>query len=1096
MRTALGAFPLFIVLLAISPAPARAAVAATTTTLAVTSSTGAATSVSSGTAITLTATVKAGATSVQAGLVKFCDATAAYCTDIHLIGIGQLTTSGSAVVKFVPGPGLHSYKAEFAGTTTDASSSSAASSLTVGTAPTTTAIAQSGSTGDYTLKATVTGKARATGPTGKVTFLDTTSQNAVLGTAELGNASEGFTWATPQSPATAVEPQSIVVADFNSDGIPDLAIGTNGTSATDGIGSINILLGNGDGTFQAAKTFTGLAGNQLIIAAPFVTGGPQDIISANNSASTTNNGFLFVGDGKGGLGVGTPLSLGIDTITAIISGDFNGDGKEDFVVGGQVFGVPAFNVFLGNGNGTFNQGTLNATSNVPITALGAGDFTGQGALDIAVAHTDGTVDIFLQDGEGDFFPNAGTQAGSSPSAIVVGDFNGDGKADLAITNSTADSVSILLGNGSGGFTAIASPSTGAAPNSIAVGDFNGDGIADLAVANSGADTVTILLGKGDGTFTVEPVLDTGATPVSLAIGAFNGNDSSDIAVVNEDPASNASASTATILLSQLTQTATATATGIAPAGAGTHLVDASYAGDSVFAASVSSTTSLTGTGSSVTMSVAPTSLTFSAQVGSTSAAQTVKLTNTGTSAVSISSVSATGDFVVSSACGGSLAVGANCLLSVTFVPTTAGSLSGTLSVSDNATGSPQTVTLNGTATAPPPTLSISPASLTFASQLAGTTSSPQTVTLANTSKYPATISSVIASTGYAVSSACGTTLAAGGSCLLSVTFVPTTAGTIAGKITITDNASGSPQTVALSGAATTPPPTVTVAPASLTFSAMPVGSSSTAQTVTLTNTGSVAVSVASITVSGDYSQTNTCGTSVAAGATCAISVVFTPTTSGARSGTLTITDNAGGSPQTVALAGTGTSVALAPSTTSLTINSPGSSATDAITISSAQGFSGTVNLTCAVTSQVSGNINNPPTCSINPASGQVTADSALTATLTVSTTGSGSSSQVAGIDPRQTRTGGQGGSRRGLLPAGISFAALLFVGCLPRRRWREMGLVVLLALGLGCAFTAVGCGGSSSKPTNTGTTTGSYQVVVTASSGTVTASSTINLTVQ
>ena len=278
-----------------------------------------------------------------------------------------------------------------------------------------------------------------------------------------------------------------------------------------------------------------------------------------------------------------------DTITAIITGDFNGDGKQDFIVGGLAFGVPAFNVFLGNGNGTFNSGTLNATSDVPITALGAGDFTGQGALDIAVVHSDGTVDIFLQDGVGDFYPNAGTMAGSSPTAIAIADFNGDGKADLAITNSAQDSVSILLGNGSGNFTAAASPPTGSTPKAIAVGDFNGDGIADLAVANSGADTVTVLLGKGDGTFTVEPVLDTGNTPVSLAIGPFNGADTSDIAVANEDPASNASTGTATILLAQLTQTAIAT-TGIAPI-AGTHLVDASYPGDSNYAASVSTTTS-------------------------------------------------------------------------------------------------------------------------------------------------------------------------------------------------------------------------------------------------------------------------------------------------------------------------------------------------------------------------------------------------------------------------------------------------------------------------------------------------------------------------
>ena len=416
-RTALGVLLLFMALVAISPAPARAAAAATTTTLAITSSTGAVTSVTSGTAVTLTATVKAGTTAVQSGLVKFCNATAAHCTDIHLVGIGQLTTSGTAVLKFVPGPGLHSYKAEFVGTAADAASSSAASSLTVNGAPTTTTIAQSGSAGNYTLKATVAGHGSAIDPTGKVSFLDTSKQNAVLGTAQLGTASEGFSWTTPQSPATGAEPNSIVVADFNGDGIPDIAVGTNGTTATKGIGSINLLLGNGDGTFQAAKTYTGLAGNQIIIAAPFVTGGPEDILSVNTSSSTTNNALIFLGGGKGGLGTSTHLSLGIDTVTALITGDFNGDGKQDFVVAGQAFGVPAFDVVLGKGNGTFNAGTLNATS-VPITALGAGDFTGSGALDLAIVHSDGTVDIFLQDEVGDFSPASGTHAGSSPPSRV------------------------------------------------------------------------------------------------------------------------------------------------------------------------------------------------------------------------------------------------------------------------------------------------------------------------------------------------------------------------------------------------------------------------------------------------------------------------------------------------------------------------------------------------------------------------------------------------------------------------------------------------------------------------------------------------------
>ena len=617
-RPAIGS--LFFILFVLGANQAHAAAVATTTTLAILNGSVSVTSVPSDTAVTLTATVKAGSVAVPAGLVYFCDAAAAHCTDIHRVGTGQLTTSGSAVFKFIPGPGIHSYKAEFAGTTTDAASSSVASSLSVSGVPAVTTIAQSGSAGDYTLKATVTGSGSAAGPTGKVSFLDTSNQNAVLGTAELGTATKSFAWTTPQSPATAAEPQSIVVADFNSDGIPDLAIATDGTSATKNIGSIQILLGKGDGTFQSAKTFTGLAGDQLLVAAPFVTGGPEDILTVSNTSTGTNNALLLIGDGKGGFTVGTPFSLGgVLDVSALITGDFNGDGRQDFIVGGQIYGVPAFNVYLGNGNGTFNGGTLNATSDVSITALAAGDFTGRGALDIAVVHSDGTVDIFLQDGVGDFFPSNGTRAGSSPSAIAVADFNGDGKADLAITNSAQDNVTILLGDGTGNFTAAASPGTGSSPKSIAVGDFNGDGIPDLAVTNSGSNNVTILLGKGDGTFTAEPALDAGITPGSLATGAFNGDDNSDIAVVNEEAAS--SAGSATILLAQLTETATASASGIAPTSAGTHLVNASYAGDATYHASVSATTSISG---SVKQAVAPI---LSPAAGTYTVAQKVTLTD-------------------------------------------------------------------------------------------------------------------------------------------------------------------------------------------------------------------------------------------------------------------------------------------------------------------------------------------------------------------------------------------------------------------------------------------------------------------------------------
>jgi hypothetical protein len=157
--------------------------AATTTTLAETSGGSAVTTVASGSVVTLTATVNSGAGPVTTGQVNFCDATATYCTDVHILGTAQLTSAGAAMMKFFPGIGSHSYKAVFVGTTSNAASSSSTSSLTVpGKYSTTTAIAQSSNAGNYVLAATVSG-AGANVPAGTVSFLDTSNANQLLGTA-------------------------------------------------------------------------------------------------------------------------------------------------------------------------------------------------------------------------------------------------------------------------------------------------------------------------------------------------------------------------------------------------------------------------------------------------------------------------------------------------------------------------------------------------------------------------------------------------------------------------------------------------------------------------------------------------------------------------------------------------------------------------------------------------------------------------------------------------------------------------------------------------------------------------------------------------
>ena len=321
------------------------------------------------------------------------------------------------------------------------------------------------------------------------------------------------------------------------------------------------------------------------------------------------------------------------------------------------------------------------------------------------------------------------------------------------------------------------------------------------------------------------------------------------------------------------------------------------------------TTSATAPAASLT----PISLAFASQaVGATSAAQSVTLTNTGTAALSISSIALTGtnpgNFAETNNCGSSVAAGANCTISVTFKPSVSGAATAALSIADNVSGSPQSVSLSGTGAAS--SASLSPTSLTFASQTVGASSAAQTITLTNSGNAALSVTSIAVSganaSDFAESNSCGSSVAAGANCTISVTFKPTAAGTRTAAVTLTDNATGSPQSVSLSGTGRGILPPAFPPPASPS-AAKSVGATSAAQTITLTNSGNAALSITSIAVSGanasDFAETNNCGSSVAAGANCTISVTFKPAAAGTRTAAVTLTDNATGSPQSVSLSG-------------------------------------------------------------------------------------------------------------------------------------------------------------------------------------------------
>ena len=583
--------------------PAWAAPSPTITRLSVTSGGNAVTTVVQGSIVTLTAIVMAGSAPVTPGQINFCDATAKFCTDIHLLGTAQLTASGTATLKFRPGAGSHSYKAVLAEPAGLGPSASSASSLRVtasqgtGQLAATTYLEASGVPNIFSLTATVPGNGN-TLPTGMVSFADASNGNAVLGTAVLtSQTGAGFAGSSLLPVASQNNGNTVLTADFNGDGIPDLVILGNDT--------ISVLLGNGDGTFTAAASpsndlpgaiavgdFNGDGIPDLAVA-PVADEGTTEVLLGNGDGTFTNAGRILENDNN------------TVTSNAIAAADFNRDGNLDLVETCASVDEQPCNLLLiqsGNGDGTFTQSCETPLPFAGSQSMVVGDFNGDGQPDVAVTNSGANgVNVFLNGGGCLSAVSAIPVTGDGPTSIAAADFNGDGKLDLAVANSGSDNVTILLGNGDGTFTAAASPATGMAPNSLAVGDFNGDGIADLAVANAGSSSVTILLGIGDGTFTAatSPAADTGSTSVALA--DFNGDGREDLVVANSRDSS------ATALLAE-TAPAIATVNNISPVGVGTHLVKAIYSGDVNYAGSTSAEAPLTVVPPGLTLSGTPVSV--------------------------------------------------------------------------------------------------------------------------------------------------------------------------------------------------------------------------------------------------------------------------------------------------------------------------------------------------------------------------------------------------------------------------------------------------------------------------------------------------------
>ncbi len=332
----------------------------------------------------------------------------------------------------------------------------------------------------------------------------------------------------PGSPFSAgVNPAGIVYADFNNDGTKDLAVVNAGDD------TVSILLGNGLGGFTTTTKNVGHLPH-AIVAGDFNGDGNADLVTANIGATGLT---LLLGDGSGGFTVSTISTAALLQPNALVVMDFNGDGKQDLVVTNISSGK--ITLLQGDGAGGF---TLPAVSQITVQtnpdAIVTGDFNGDGFQDLAVANSgDNDVTVLLGDGAGGFSnaPGSAVGTGNSPSGLAVGEFNGDGKSDIAVTNKGDGTVTVLLGNGDGSFFRPSSNpfNVGTNPVSIVAGDFNGDGITDLATGNSGAGTISVLLGIGDGSFGTPPGPPFGAVQAfGLAAADFNNDGVVDLAAAS------------------------------------------------------------------------------------------------------------------------------------------------------------------------------------------------------------------------------------------------------------------------------------------------------------------------------------------------------------------------------------------------------------------------------------------------------------------------------------------------------------------------------------------------------------------------------------